>query len=69
MKIFHKRYLVERTYKAELRTEEQSGKAENYRENLWNEIEIERKGLKDRNRHKYRINRSLQARLVYVFDT
>ena len=35
-----KRYIVERTNKAELRPEEESGKAESCRENLWNEIEL-----------------------------
>ena len=35
---FIKRYMVERTNKAELRPEEQIEKAESCRENLWNEI-------------------------------
>ena len=35
-----KRYIVERTNKAEIRPEEQSEKAESCRENLWNEIEL-----------------------------
>ena len=34
-----KRYVVERTSKAELRQEEQSEKAESW-ENLWNEIQL-----------------------------
>ena len=34
-KTFIKRYIVERTNKAELRPEEQSEKAESCRENLW----------------------------------
>ena len=50
-----KRYVVERTSKAEIRPEEQSEKAESFRE-----------GLNDRNRHKNRIKRSGQAQLVYV---
>ena len=44
---FIKRYTVERTNKAELRPEEQSEKAESYRENLWNEIQL--KEPQDRN--------------------
>ena len=35
-----KRYMVERTNKAEIRPEEQSEKAENCLENLWNEIQL-----------------------------
>ena len=35
---FIKRYIVERTNKAETRPEEQSEKAESCRENLWSEI-------------------------------
>ena len=37
---FLKRYIVERTNKAEMRLEEQSEKAESCRENLWNEIPL-----------------------------
>ena len=37
---FIKRYIVERTNKAEMRPEEQSEKAESCRENLWNEIQL-----------------------------
>ena len=37
---FIKRYVVERTNKAELRAEEQSKKTESCRENLWNEIQL-----------------------------
>ena len=37
---FIKRYIVERTNKAETRPEEQSEKAESCRENLWNEIQL-----------------------------
>ena len=61
---FNKRYTVERTNKAKIKLEEQSKKAESCRENLWNEIQL--KGHKDRNRHKNRIKRSGQARLIYV---
>ena len=39
---FIKRYVVERTNKAELRSEEQSEKADSCRENLWNEIQLKR---------------------------
>ena len=35
-----KRYIVKRISKAEIRLEEQSEKAENCRENLWNEIQL-----------------------------
>ena len=38
---FIKRYLVERTDKAEIRPEEQSEKTESCRENIWNEIQLE----------------------------
>ena len=61
---FTKRYVVERTSKAEIRPEEQSEKAESCRENLLDEIQL--KGPQDRNRHKNRIKRSGQAGLVYV---
>ena len=37
---FIKKYVVERTDKAEIRLEEQSEKAESCRENLWNEIQL-----------------------------
>ena len=37
---FIKNYIVERTNKAEIRTEEQGEKAESCRENLWNEIQL-----------------------------
>ena len=36
---FQKRYVVLRTNKAEIRPEEESEKAESFRENLWNEIQ------------------------------
>ena len=35
-----KRYVAERTTKAEIRLKEQSEKAESCRENLWNEIQL-----------------------------
>ena len=38
--IFMKRYIVERTNKAEIRPEEQSEKAKSCPENLWNEIQL-----------------------------
>ena len=37
---FIKRYIVERTNKAEIRPEEQSEEAESLGENLWNEIQL-----------------------------
>ena len=37
---FIKRYIVKRTNKAEIRPEEQNEKAESFRENLWNEIQL-----------------------------
>ena len=37
---FIKRYIVERTNKAEIRSEEQSEKAESCRENVWNEVQV-----------------------------
>ena len=37
---FIKRYIVERTRKAEIRPEEQSEKAASCWENLWNEIQL-----------------------------
>ena len=40
---FVKKYIAERTNKAEIRPKEQSEKAESCRENLWNEIQL--KGL------------------------
>ena len=58
---FIKRYIVERAYKAEIRPEEQSEKAEKCRKNSWNEIHLKRP-----NRHKNRIKRNGQARLIYA---
>ena len=40
---FTKEYIVERTNKTEIRPEEQGEKAEDCREDLWNEIQL--KGL------------------------
>ena len=37
---FRKRYIVERTKKAEIRLGEQSENTESFRENLWNEIQV-----------------------------
>ena len=45
-----KRYIVERTNKAEIRQEEQSEKTESCRQNLWNKIQL--KGHENINRHK-----------------
>ena len=39
-KTFIKRYIVEKTNKAELRPEERSEKAKSCPENVWNEIEL-----------------------------
>ena len=39
-KTFIKRYIVERTNKAEIRPIEQSENAESCREDLWNEIQL-----------------------------
>ena len=61
-----KRYIVERTSKAEIRPKEQSEKADSCRENLG--VKYSWKSHKDGNRHKNRIKRSGQARLVYVKD-
>ena len=61
---FKRRYIGERTNKAEIRPEEQSEKAESHRGNLWNEIQL--KGHEDSNRHKDKTKRSGRARLVYV---
>ena len=38
--IFIRRYIVERTNKAEIRLEEHNEKAESCRENLWKETEL-----------------------------
>ena len=35
-----KRYIVEMTNKAEIRPEEQSEKAESFRGNVWNEVQL-----------------------------
>ena len=45
-----KRYVVERTIKAEIRPEEQSQETESRRKNLWNEIKL--KGPKNKEREK-----------------
>ena len=37
---FIKKYILERTNKAEIRLEEQSEKTESCRENLWNEMQL-----------------------------
>ena len=64
---FIKRFVAERTNKAEIRREEQSETVESCRENVWNEIQL--KGpLRQKKRHKNRIKKSGQARLVYVKD-
>ena len=63
---FTKRYIVERTKKAEIRPEEQSETAESCQENYG--MKYSRKGHKDRNRNRYknRIKSSGQAPLVCV---
>ena len=35
-----KRHIIERTKKAEIRSEEQSEKTDSCRENLWNQIQV-----------------------------
>ena len=40
IEIYIKRYIVERTNKADIRLEEPSEKAESCRENLWSEIQL-----------------------------
>ena len=40
LSLFDRGYIVERSNEAEIRWEEQSEKAENYREDLWNEIQL-----------------------------
>ena len=55
---FIKRYIVERSNKAEIRLEVQSEKAESCRAYLWNEIQL--KGPLNRNRHKNKIQGSGQ---------
>ena len=52
---FVKRYITERTNKAEIRPEEQSEKAESCRENLWNNVQL--KGHKDRVRKRRVVGR------------
>ena len=61
---FIKRCIVKRTNKAEIRPEKQSEKAKSCREK--NGMTYSWKGHKDKNRHKNRIQRSEQARLVHV---
>ena len=63
-KTFIKRYVVERTKETKIRPEEQSEKTKSCQENLWKKYSL--KGHKDRNKHKNKIKRSVQARLVYV---
>ena len=52
-----KRYIAERTNKAEIRPEEQSEKAESCRENLWNEIQLKgpakQKQTQERNKEEW----------------
>ena len=62
---FIKRHIVERTNKAEIDRKNRVRK-QSCRENLLSEIQL--KGPEERNRHKNRIKRSGQARLIYVFD-
>ena len=62
---FIKRYIVERTNKAEIRPEEQRKRRDVGR---LHGLKYSWKGHKDRNRHRSRIKRSGQAELVYVKD-
>ena len=61
-----KRYVVERTNKAEIRPEEQSKKAERCRENLWNEKHLKgpyrRKETQERNKKEWASSVSLCQR-------
>ena len=59
-----KRDIVERTSKAELRPEEQIGKAESCREKLWNETEL--KGPQRQKQTQEQNKKSGKGRLVYV---
>ena len=63
-KIFIKKYIAERTYEAEIRPGEQSEKRRVI-ERIYG-MKYSWKGHKDRKRHKSRIRRSGQERLVYV---
>ena len=62
-----KRHAVERTNKAVIRAEEQSEKTRRVVGRIFG-MKYSRKGHKDGNRNKNRIERSGQARLVYVID-
>ena len=63
-----KRHVVQVASKAEIRREEQSDKTESCRENLWNEMRVERAIQTEIDVQKKRIQRSGQARLVNVSD-
>ena len=64
---FIKRYIVERTNKAEIWPEEQNEKKRRVVGRI-DERKYNGKGHKDGNRHKSRLKSSGRARLVYVFD-
>ena len=57
-----KRYITERTNRAEIRPEEHSEKTESCQENLWNEIQL--KGPQREKQTQERNKKSGQARLV-----
>ena len=61
-----KRYIVERTYKAELNRKNRV-KKRRVDGRIYG-MKYSGKGHKDRHRHKNRRKRSVQARLVYVYD-
>ena len=51
---FLKRYIVERTNKAEIRQEEQSQKTESSRKNLWNKIHSKRPKRQKQTQEQYK---------------
>ena len=62
---FIKKYIVERTNKADMRLEEQREKAESCRENSWNEIQLKGPKRKKQTQEQNK-KRSRQAWLAYV---
>ena len=63
---FIKRYIVERTNKAEIRPEEQSEKAESCGENLGNEIQLKGPERQKQTQEQSKKEGNGQIRLVYV---
>ena len=62
---FIKRSIVERANKTEIRPKEQSEKAESYRENLWNKIQL-KWAIKTETDTRTEQKRRGQARLVNI---